>query len=251
MSEAQATGPLIASLPRKAASISRADHRFYTIFAWLILASVFFGFARSYYLKEFFGTPPLAPVFHVHAVIFTTWLVFFVAQASLVSSRRISLHMTLGYAGLALAAAMVVVGFMAAVATSRSGHFLSKFAHDPIEAFYANMGDIFVFLMFLIPAYLLRRRPEAHKRLMLLATTAGLLPAAIARWPILHHNGILTSSTIFAFILTGPAYDLVARRRIHLAYILGFLLVLLTAPPARIALARTSVAHNLAAWIIR
>jgi hypothetical protein len=40
------------------------------------------------------------------------------------------------------------------------------------------LGDMVLFAGFFIPAVIYRRRPEIHKRLMLLATTALLFAAA-------------------------------------------------------------------------
>ena len=80
-----------------------------------IAAAVFYGFATTYYLKPFFGTPPLPRIFHIHAAIFTSWIVLFVLQASLVHPGATDLHRKLGLAGAALAIAMVVFGFVAAV----------------------------------------------------------------------------------------------------------------------------------------
>jgi len=250
MSESSSALPAIAPA-RIAIQRGRFDHRFYRLFSYLILAAVLFGFSRTYYLKEFFDTPPLAPIFHVHAVIFTAWLVLFVTQTSLISAGRTRIHQWLGYGGVALAAAMVAVGLAAAIASSKSGHFQNKFAQSPVEAFFANAGDLMVFLAFLIPAIVLRKQPEAHKRLMILATTAGLLPAAIARWPILHRDPKEIVPVIALFVLAGPIYDLVSRRRIHLVYILGLIFFVLTPPPARVAFARTRAGQRIGNWILR
>ena len=157
--------------PGLAARRSHIDHVFFS--TYVILAAVLFGFSRTYYLKEFFDAPPLPLIFHVHAVIFAAWLVLLIVQTSLVSSHRTSIHMKLGWIGLILAAATVTFGFMAAVASSHSGHFQNRFAHNATEALFANGGDLVVFLAFLIPAFLLRREPEIHKRLILLATTGA------------------------------------------------------------------------------
>lgn len=234
-----------------AARRSRIDHLFYSTFSYVILASVLFGFSRTYYLKEFFDTPPLPLIFHVHAAVFTAWLVLLIVQTSLVSSHRTDLHKKLGWLGLVLAAAMVTFGYMAAVASSHSGHFQNGFAHDATEALFANGGDLVVFLAFLIPAFLLRRAPEIHKRLILLATTGGLLSAAIARWPILHRDPKEIVPVLALFVLAGPVYDLITRRRIHPAYVVGLIFLLLTPPPTRVALARTHFGQQIGAWILR
>ena len=251
---ADAAGSLAATGAGEAAVVSnRADHIFYSAMAIAILAAVFLGFARTYYLKEFFGTPPLSPIFHVHAIIFTTWLLLFVTQTTLVREGRTDVHRKLGYAGGALAAAMVVVGTLAALTSARLGRVgrgVGGLTDDPVAVFFSNMGDLVVFLTFLIPAFVYRRKPETHKRLMLLATTAGLMPAAIGRWPFLHHSFARVTPVILTFVLAGPIYDLISRRRVHSAYLWGLAIFVLTTPPFRIMLARIQAMHAFGAWLI-
>src|SRR3954471_16425304 len=97
------------------------DRRFFTGIALAILATVFLGFAPSYYLKLVFGAPGvsgvpvLSPLMHVHGMIFTAWVVVFVVQTRLVAGRRLALHRRIGYGAAGLAVAMVVVGTLAAV----------------------------------------------------------------------------------------------------------------------------------------
>ena len=83
-----------------------------------------------------------------------------------------------------------------------------------------------VFLLLVAGAVIARRRPETHKRLMLLATLSIL--DAIARWPV---EGLAASTWAYlaltdAFIGVGMAYDLWSRGRVHAAYISGGLLIL-------------------------
>ena len=44
---------------------------------------------------------------HVHAALFTAWVLLFVVQTAFIAQRRITLHRKLGIAGAVLAAAMV------------------------------------------------------------------------------------------------------------------------------------------------
>lgn len=60
-----------------AAQTARRRDSFYL---WVAIAAaliVFFGFARTYYLKGVFGTPPLSILLHAHAVLVTLGLCFF------------------------------------------------------------------------------------------------------------------------------------------------------------------------------
>ena len=80
------------------------DRRLYFAIAILFPAVVLLGFARTYYLKGLFATPPLpSGLVHLHGLVMTTWVVLFVVQVRLISTKRIRLHQKLGYASIALA----------------------------------------------------------------------------------------------------------------------------------------------------
>ncbi len=84
--------------------------------AWLliILATVFIGFARSYYLAGLFRAPLPNLLVHIHGAVFTSWIVLLTTQTSLVASGRVDLHRRLGLLGFAIACLMVILGVMVA-----------------------------------------------------------------------------------------------------------------------------------------
>ncbi|WP_155121339.1 hypothetical protein [Bryobacter aggregatus] len=52
------------------------EHRFFHAVAWLLAGLVFLGFARTYYLKSFFGAPALPLLLHAHGIVdAVVWLV--------------------------------------------------------------------------------------------------------------------------------------------------------------------------------
>jgi hypothetical protein len=67
---------------------SGVDHVFYTGIAVASVITVFVGFAPSYYLGRHFGAPPLTPLIDLHGLVFTSWIVLFLAQTVLIASRR-------------------------------------------------------------------------------------------------------------------------------------------------------------------
>src|SRR6476660_7333404 len=91
---------------------------------------IFAGFARTYYLKAWTRTPALPPLVHVHAVLFTAWILFFLVQTKLVASNRVDLHRKLGVFGTLLAIAMIVEGSVAAIGSVRRG-FMGVFPNQP------------------------------------------------------------------------------------------------------------------------
>ena len=232
-------------------TLGRRDRLFYTGMAVLAAALVFVGFARTYYLKDLFGRPPLVPLVHLHGILFTSWFVLLLSQATLVAAKRTDIHRRLGAVGAGLAGLMIVVGPITAIRAARRG-FGPPGGLSPLVFLVIPIFDILVFAILVAAGLYYRRQSQTHKRLMLLATIA-ILPPAMARLP-------------FAFILaTGPLaffgladlvllacifYDVVAHRRLHPAYLWGGLL-LVVSQPLRLAVGGTGAWLAFAHWLTR
>ena len=97
------------------------DRRLYIWFAVFMPVIVLAGFARTYYLKGFFGTPALPGLLvHLHGIVMRSWVVLFVTQVSLVATGRTRTHQRLGVLGAVLAALVIVVGVLTAIAGAAS-----------------------------------------------------------------------------------------------------------------------------------
>ena len=227
----------------------RADRRFFTAMAIVAAITVFAGFAPTYFLKSAFGAPTLSPLVHIHGLLFTSWILLFVTQTSLVAVRRTDVHRRLGILGGVLASAMVVIGLMTAVAAARRGASPPG-GVPPLQFLVIPFGDILVFASLIGTGLYFRRRPQIHKRLLLLATIS-LLTAAVARLP---HVGPAGPLAFFGltdlFIVVCLAYDLVVRGRIHPAFIWGGLLIVLS-QPLRLLIAGTDAWLAFATWLTR
>jgi hypothetical protein len=92
----------------------RFDHFFFSAMALLMLATVFLGFARTYYLAGGFHAPLPSLIIHLHGAAFSCWILLLVTQTSLVSAGRVDIHRRLGIAGFFLACLMVILGVLAA-----------------------------------------------------------------------------------------------------------------------------------------
>ena len=88
----------------------RYDRRLYLGASLIFLALVFWTFARTFYLRPFFGTPPLSALLHIHGAVMTGWVVLLVAQTSLIAAHRVQWHRRLGVFGAVWAALVVLVG---------------------------------------------------------------------------------------------------------------------------------------------
>jgi hypothetical protein len=86
---------------------------FFSISALLMLATVFAGFAQTYYLAGVFRAPLPNLTIHVHGAAFTWWILLLVTQTSLVAIEWVDIYRRLGIARFLLACAMVVLEVMA------------------------------------------------------------------------------------------------------------------------------------------
>ena len=213
------------------------DRLFYTGMSIAIAITVFVGFAPSYYLKDYFGAPPLAPLVHLHGLVFTSWIVLFLVQTVLIARHCVSVHRRLGVAGAWLAALLVVVGLATAVGSARRN--VATGGTGALAFLATPFGDMLVFAILVTAGILYRRQPETHKRLMLVATIA-LLSAAISRWPlaIVRTGPVALFLVTDLFVLAGVCYDLASRRRIHPAYVWAGLLLVIS-QPVRLAISHT------------
>ena len=180
----------------------------------------------------------------VHGIIFTSWVLLFLTQASLVAAGRTSVHRRLGVAGAGLAAVMVVLGPVVAIPAGRRG----ALPGDPLAFLLVPLGDLVLFAVFVSAAIWNRRRAETHKRLMLLGLLS-LLPPAVSRWPVAANRPAVTAGILFVMMMAPPVYDFVTRRRVNPITLWGGLALFVSAP-LRFAFSQTEAWHRVARWLI-
>jgi len=207
----------------------RFENLFFSGMAVLILATVFVGFARSYYLAGVFKAPLPSVVIHIHGAVFSSWILLLLAQTSLVAAGRVDLHRRLGLLGFGLACLLVIVGLLAAT-DSLARHFAAGGSGLGARAFYAiPITDMLIFSTLIYFAFRQRFNPAAHKRLILIATIT-LLDAAFGRWPIpvAWWDLRLAQLCCYALLLLLVAYDLWSTGRVQRATLFAspFLIVL-------------------------
>jgi hypothetical protein len=222
----------------------RYDHLFFSAMAVLILATVFAGFAPSYYFAGIFRAPLPSRIIHVHGAVFSCWILLLITQTSLVSAGRVDVHRRLGIAGFVLACLMVVVGVMAA-----TNALVRGVGRDPLAFYMVSIVDMMLFPTLVFFAFRARFHPEVHKRIILIATIA-LTPAAIGRLPFaaVHRNPPMAYLASYIFLLLLLAYDLWSTRRIHRATLwAGAFLVFMHEISG--PLAKTAAWHAFAGWV--
>ena len=176
-----------------AASAVRRPRIFYVGVAGTLLVLVLVGFAPPYSASVSAGTLP--PFLHVHAAVFLFWTVLLLVQASLVARGSVALHRRLGVLGASLLPVMLVLGYMTTVFGARRGHpglenpgaarrpkaFRSQ---DSLAFMTVPLGDLVLLAVFGAIAVWYRKRPEIHKRAMLLAGIGCMVPPAARRLPL-------------------------------------------------------------------
>ena len=234
-------------------SAKPAERRFYLAMACAIAASVLLGFARSVFLRPWFGEfahahAPSEPFFYVHGAFFLTWIALFVTQASLVSAGNTALHRTLGTASFVLVPAMVVLGTIGGLIAARRPTGFFDVSDPPLQFLAKVLLDMFEFGVLAGCAIAWRRAPQIHKRLMLLASIE-LLEAVIVRWPFsfVTSGPDVAFAMKLAFLVPLVAWDVRTLGRPHPVTMWGGMF-LVAAGPAYYLIAPTPAWHAFATW---
>lgn len=242
-----------AAIPGSAAKVS--TRWFYAWMAMTCLAIAVLGFMPTYFVPLAQGKFSAPPLIHIHGIILFSWCALFVTQTWLVAKGGTLAHRSWGMLGIAIVAAMTCV--VTAVVSMR----IAQSNSPGIPADFARAVRTFEWvpfsgLLFFVPVFVLAivnvKKPETHKRLMLLGTIS-MLAAPIARWfltfvapppdpnavPILLPNGQPAPAVPPIEVAIPPAlvgdllwviamiYDWRSRGKVHPVYIWGGAVMLL------------------------
>ncbi len=228
-----------------------SDRRLFAAISILFPTVILIGFARTYYLKFAFGNPLLPSLLvHIHGLLMTTWIAFFITQVWLIRSKRPRVHMNLGLLGIALAIAIFFVGFFTAVSAAKYGSASTPPDIPPLAFLAVPIFDVFVFAGLFGAAIYYRKRLADHKRLMLL-TTLNFLPPGLGRFPFaslqvlgpLFFFGVPTLLAIGILI-----YDTWRNRKLNVVFLAGALFMI-ASYPVRIVLSGTDAWTRFATWL--
>lgn len=201
----------------------RVEHAFFQAMAVFLTVTMIVGFARTYFLAGVFQAKLPNLVIHIHGAVFTCWFLLLLAQSALASLHRVDLHRRLGIAGIVIAALMLLLGILATaeyVLREAAQRWILLAAAMPI-------AELTTFCILASAAFLMRRSPDLHKRLILLATI-GLMGAAVGRMeflPYWHLRGIAAIRLVwmytYVFIVPIAAYDIWSTRKLNRATVWG------------------------------
>jgi hypothetical protein len=148
---------------------SREDRVPSAVWLAILWAGMIAGFgtdaSRYLHLKP---SPPV--IVHVHAAVFTVWMLLLTTQVLLVLGNRVAFHRKLGVFAVGWACLMAFMGPAAFIAVPAQAAKLHGPFPDPFLS--VNIVDIGSFLVLLAWGIALRKNPAAHKRMMILSTVS-------------------------------------------------------------------------------
>jgi hypothetical protein len=189
---------------------------FYLCMSLVLAALVILGFSRTVNDSLFHANPPRPLLLWIHGAAFSTWVVFFIAQSSLVRARKISVHRLLGWFGAGLAAVMVVLGFTIAVVMTRFDTLVLR-QKDAEPFLSVPFADMIIFGSCIALAIYWRKKPEYHRRLIFIAT-CQLMDAAIGRFDFMFNHNLFFPA-LDCLIALGMVRDWVVDSRVHKVYL--------------------------------
>jgi hypothetical protein len=210
------TAPAYRKPPPRYRPVNRlAERVFYSGMAILLCVCVFIGFSPTYYQAGMLRAPLPSPILHIHGAVFTLWMLLFVVQAAFISARRVRWHRSLGTIAFCLPPIMIVLGVIAAIDALHRQVTIGPL--DPSVSAAIPLIGIAGFAIVIYASWRARRRPDAHKRLILIATT-GLVGAAFGRFPWTRIGlppaaGAVTGIGTMLLILL--IYEFITIRRLH------------------------------------
>jgi hypothetical protein len=153
--------------------------RFYLWAAIACAAVGIGGFMGTYWLQLPAGTFRGPALLHIHGGLCTAWVLFLISQSSLVTRGKIRNHRDWGLFGIALASVLTMVALIVAV-TAMNGRIAAGYGDSARAFLIVPLSAIGLFAGFTAAAIANVKRPEWHRRFMIIGTVC-LVQAALAR----------------------------------------------------------------------
>lgn len=203
--------------PRPARTVRRApllEKYFYFGMSLLVAAVVVYGFSHTVDQRLIHANPAPPWILWLHGIVFSGWLAFFIFQSALIRTHNVKLHRKTGWFGAGLGALIPVLGISTAIIMDRFD--FSQFHRADAKVFFSiQLWDMVAFATAFWLAVYWRKKPEFHRRLVLVATCA-LTAAGFGRFPWLPPYSFYAG--VDALIVLGVVRDLIVNRRIHVVY---------------------------------
>jgi hypothetical protein len=162
----------MATLAPHAPRFARNDDRFYFGLSVAMALVIVAGFSFQLAMGRSSFRVPL--VWHVHGVVFMTWIGLFLTQTWLATGGSMALHRRLGWLAAGWVLLMMAMGTAVTVATVQRG--TAPFFFQPQHFLIANPLGLLCFAGLTFTAIRLRRQRDWHRRLQICAFAALVGP---------------------------------------------------------------------------
>jgi hypothetical protein len=213
----QQIGIRTGSIAGRAAKTKRGglwDTYFYFAMSLLMTAVVVAGFSLTMGPRIIHPKTSPPTILYIHAFVFYGWLAFFIFQSALVRTHNVRLHRMAGWFGVALGVVIPPLGISTAITMNR----IKVMADPGSDAAWFMMVpflDIVCFTTTFALAIYWRKKPEYHRRLVLIASCA-LTAAGWGRFPFIPEAYFYAG--VDSLILLGVLRDWIVNRRVHVVY---------------------------------
>ena len=228
-------------------AITFLDRYFYLGMSLLVATVVIFGFSHTIDGNLLHPDIPRPRILSIHAIVFSSWVVLFIVQSTLVRVSKLALHRRLGVFGAALGTVLPILGLTTALVMH---HWHAQHGDANEAGLSLPFNDMVTFSITFGLAIRWRRRPDFHRRLVLLATCC-LTGAAFARFPESMVPAYMFYVGVDLLILLGVLRDLLVNRSVHAVYRYGLpcmmtsqataVYLLIVAPPLWLTITHTIV----------
>lgn len=194
------------------------ERRFYFLWACLMAVVVLVGFGPKFGPRVLNSPNPISPALHFHIAVFTAWIVLLIVQSGLVQAGKVALHRKLGLASAIFGIAIPIVGVW--VAFDSAHHRMVPGKSNAESFLLVPLSDMVFFSVLFGLAILWRKKPELHRRLMVMVS-GTLVVAALARFPTWIVPPGCFDAAVDVMLLIAVARDLIVDGRIHRVYLIG------------------------------
>lgn len=148
----------------------------YLLIAIIGFIAVHIGFATTFLIPMTKGTFEAPAIIYIHGMVAFAWVLLFLVQTFLIHRSQYKLHMTLGFTGIVIALATSITMIPAAMFGVEK-ELAAGLGQTAISGIVGNCTSSIMFLSLALSGVAYRKRPDIHKRLLLLATIVVLWPA--------------------------------------------------------------------------